>query len=471
MILAVFIALCFFYTPVLADFQISDETIERIDALVSSKIDWSGDTPAYTILIDQGGTTIYEKNIGYADIGNKIPASHDTVYKIGSITKSYTALAILQMVEKGQLNLDATVSQYLADYEGPASEVTVRELLTHTSGIPNYTSIAEAWPFLIWSATNQSEIIGVFKDKPLEFPSGTQFSYSNSGYYLLGMIVESVSKLDYFEYIRTFILKPLKLTATFTGEYEEIVPQQARGYSTTPQGYSNAAPIYHMAPFSAGTIEASAADLVKFRRGIFKGSTTSVKLQALLRQTDNFPDGTQQRYAMGALRVSDFYGHQRWWHSGDTSGFSSQLDFFPQEDITLVILVNTNGAPISPDNLAIKIEREIFSVPQSAETEAQVSEPLLQSYVGEYLMSPFRLMGRYVRIGLRDGILQLQVNDDDEHPVLIPLRARSNNQFVLSVDDELNIRFISEHRKVTGIQLIKAGDVFPGQRWLSSQPR
>ena len=85
-IFAVYLSLCFFCTPVLAGFRISDETIERIDTLVSSKIDWSGDTPAYTILIDQGGTTIYEKNIGYADIGNKIPASHDTVYKIGSIT-------------------------------------------------------------------------------------------------------------------------------------------------------------------------------------------------------------------------------------------------------------------------------------------------------------------------------------------------------------------------------------------------
>jgi CubicO group peptidase (beta-lactamase class C family) len=453
-----------------AGVQISDETVERIDALVSSKIPWTGYTPAYSILIDQAGQIVYERNIGYADIGNRVPATRDTVYKTGSITKSYTALAVLQMVEKGQIDLDARVSQYVTDLEGPAAGVTVRQLLTHTSGIPNYTALPEAEPILAWVVTSRDEIVDLFDDKPLDFEPGTHYSYSNSGYYLLGLIIEAVSDQDYFDYLKTQVFEPLHLEATYTGAYEEIVPHQARGYLVTPEGFANADPVPQLTPYSAGTLEASAADLVKYRRAVFKSEVTTEKLRELITTTGTFSGGDQQRYALGALVVSDFYGHPRWGHSGGISGFSSHHDYFPDDDLTVVVLVNANGAPVSPGALASKMAREIFSIAQPEETEVEVSGQLLESYVGKYRMSPFRLFGEFARIVLKDGVLQLQVNNDDENPTLMPLLPRSINEFVLAMDDELRLRFIAESGEVTGLELITSSGALPAYRVSASQP-
>jgi len=467
---AVFFANVVFCYPVQAKVEFNQETINRLDVLVSSKISWSGDSPAYSILIDQGGEIVYERNIGYADIGNHVPATRNTVYKIGSITKSYTALAVLQLVEKGEIDLDANVSTYLKDYEGPAGNVTVRNLLTHTSGIPNYTALPEAREKLSWAVTTREDIVDLFKDKPLEFEPGSNFSYSNSGYYLLGLIVEAVSGSDYYDYIKTNVFESFDLKATFTGDYAEIVPQQARGYTVTPEGFANADPTLKLAPFSAGSLDASAADLIKYRRAVFKSESISQELREMVTQTSAFPGGIQMRYALGALLVSDFHGHRRWGHSGGISGFGSYHAYFPDDDITLVVLVNANGAPISPGNLAVKMAREIFMVPQPGDSEVEVSEQVLESYVGKYSMSPFRLFGEFARIVLKDGVLQLQANDDDENPSLIPLSARAVNEFVLAMGDELRIRFISETGQVTGLELLTSGGAMPASKIPATQP-
>jgi len=452
------------YNLAQAAVQINEETIEKLNALVTSKIPWNGNTPAYSILIDQGGKIVYERNIGFADIGNQVAASRDTVYKIGSITKSYTALAILQLVEKGQINLDAKVSYYLADFEGPAAEVTIAELLTHTSGIPNYTDLPEGEELMAWVVTTRENIVNLFDDKPLEFEPGTHFNYSNSGYYLLGLVIESVTGQDYFDYVKAHVFTPLGLRATYTGAYEEVVPHQARGYLVTPEGFINGAPTPQLTPFSAGTLEASAADLIKYRRAVFRSKVTSNKLRELITRTGTFPGGTQQRYALGALVVSDFYGHRKWGHSGGITGFSSYHDYFPDDDITVVVLVNANGAPISPANLASKMERVIFSIPQPDQTKVEVSEKLLESYAGKYRMGHFRMMGEYVCIVLEQGVLQLQVNDDIENPVLMALLPRSNQEFVLAEDDELRIRFNTESAKVTGLEFVTNNGVSPAYK-------
>jgi len=460
-VLAVLLVFCF---PAQGRVEINQETIDKIDALVSSKVIWSGDTPAYSILIDQGGEIVYERNIGFADIGNRVPATRDTVYKIGSITKSFTALAILQLVEEGTVDLDARVSQYLTDFVGPASEVTVRQLLTHTSGITNYTALPEAQPKLSWVQTTREDIVGLFRGKPLEFNPGTHYSYSNSGYYLLGLIVEAVSGQDYFDYLKTNVFEPLGLKSTYAGKYEEIVQQQARGYVATPDGFANAPPLSQLTPFSAGILDASAADLIEYRRGVFKSVAISERLRGLVTTTGTFPDGVKQRYALGALSITDFHGHRKWGHSGGISGFASYHDYFPDDDITVVVLVNANGAPISPANLAVKMAREIYSVPQPPETEVEVPEKLLESYVGRYQMQPFIFAGASKRIVLNDGVLRLQINDDDENPVQIPVFPRPGNEFVLAIDDEIRLRFISSSGEVTGLELFNADGAMPAFR-------
>lgn len=456
--------------PVQAAVEFNAETTQKLDALIGEKISWTGDTPAYSILIDQGGTVVYEKNIGFADIGNQVAATRDTVYKIGSISKSYTALAILQLLEQGKVDLDAPVSQYLADYEGPGAVATVRQLLTHTSGIPNYTALPEAAPIMSWVVNSREDIVALFRDKPLEFEPGSNYSYSNSGYYLLGLIIEAVSGQDYFEYLKANVFQPLDLNATYPGAYEQIVPLQARGYLVTQEGFANAAPTPQLTPFSAGTLEASAVDLVKYRRAVFHSAAVSDKLRGWLTETTTFPDGTPQSYALGALSVTHFYGHSRWGHAGGISGFNSMHDYYPDEDLTIVVLVNANGAPLSASDLAGRLAREIFSIPQLNDETVDVAEEILNSYVGTYRMSPFRIMGEFMRVVLKDGSLQLQMNDDDENPMLMPLLARSNSEFALAISEDFRISFVSEAGEVTGIKVLMSGEVSPGTRVRDSSP-
>jgi len=464
LLFVVLIANVVFCVPALANVEFDQETIDKLDALVDSKVSWAGNTPAYSILIDQGGEIVYERNTGFADIGNRIPATRNTVYKLGSITKSFTALAVLQLVEKGEIDLDGTVSNYLADFEGPASEVTVRQLLAHTSGIPNYTALPEAAPILSGLVTTREDIVALFRDKPLEFEPGSNYSYSNSGYYLLGLIIEAVSEQDYFDYINTNIFEPFDLQATYAGDYAEIVSPQARGYLVTPDGYVNAVQTPQLTPFSAGTLDGSAADLIKYRRAVFKSETTSEQLRDLITTTGTFPGGVKQRYALGALTITDFYGHRKWGHSGSIAGFASHHEYFPDDDITIVAFVNANGAPVGLGSLIPKMAREIFSVPQPGDTEVDVSPQLLESYVGKYRMSPFRLYGEFARIVLKEGDLKLQINDDDENPSLIPLFPRADNEFVLAIDDELRIRFMTEAGEVTGLELFNYDRVMPAYK-------
>jgi D-alanyl-D-alanine carboxypeptidase len=452
-----------FCLPVLAAVHFDDELKDRIDALVTSKVPWTGYTPSYSILIDQGGQTVYERNIGYADIGNRIPATHDTVYKVGSITKSYTALAILQLVEKGQIDLDANISKYLADLQGVSANATVRQLLTHSSGITNYTALPEARSIMTWKVTTRDDIVDLFEGKALDFEAGTQYSYSNSGYYLLGLIIESVSGQDYFEYLQEQVFDPLHLEATYSGAYDEIVPHQARGYVVTEDGFANADPTSKLTPFSAGILEASAADLVKYRRAVFNSEATSAELLELVTTTETFPGGIPHRYALGALVKRDFYGHPSWGHSGGITGFTTHHEYFPDDDLTVIVLVNANGAPISPGSLATKMAREIYSIPQPEQTTVEVSEQLLASYAGKYQMSPYRHFGEFINVVFKDGLLQLQLSDD-ENPQFMPLSAMPGNEFALPIDDEIRLRFVSASGQVTGLELIMSGTVSSGHR-------
>jgi len=465
LIICLLLGLCPLTDAAASDELWSDGSLaQRLDDLVSEMVSWSGATPAYSIAIDQGGEIVYEKHLGFADIGNRVPASRETTFKIGSISKSYTALAVLQLVEQGKVDLDAAVSRYLPDLAGPAAGATIRELLTHTSGIPNYTDLSETRPLLEWSEPTRDEIVALFQDEALEFVPGTRYSYSNSGYYLLGLVIESVSGKDYFDHLESGILVPLGLNATYSGDYADIVSNQARGYVATPEGFENAAPTSHLAPFSAGMLEASAADVARYRRGVFTSPEISAKLRDLVTKTGRFSDGTDHFYSLGALVISDFHGHRRFEHNGGITGFVSEHVYFPNHDLTIVVLVNANGAPVSPDALAASLSRKILGVAEPDATEVEVPEQLLESYAGLYPMKPLWLAGEFKRVVLEDGSLLLQLDPDGEQPTQIPLLPRTDREFALAIDEGIRIRFVVEQGQVRGLEVLSEGRVSPAQR-------
>lgn len=195
----------------------------------------------------------------------------------------------------------------------------------------------------MWVPTTRDDIVELFIDKPLDFAPGTNFNYSNSGYYLLGLIVEAAGGQDYYDYLRAEILDRLQLTDTVNGKYEDIVPGRARGYGSAPDGFSNAAPTPNLTPFAAASLQATAGDIAAFRRATMVGDWLTPKLRARLLELGSFPDGTLQTYALGSLQRGEHLDQPLWGHSGGISDFLSYHGYYPALDLTVVVL--TNGQP------------------------------------------------------------------------------------------------------------------------------
>jgi len=431
-----------------------DSVTEKLDYLIGQEITWQGLTPSYTIYVDKGGKTVYEKSVGLADIEGRVMATSDTVYQIGSISKSYVALAILQLVEQGKVKLQSTVTDYVKDYDGPGGVATVEQLLVHTSGIPNYTALPEGREILAWVPTEREDIRALFESLPLDFEPGSNYSYSNSGYYLLGLIVEEVSGQDYYDYLEEHIYEPLGLTATYSGNYEEIVPNRARGYSGAQGEFTNAPPTPNLTPFSAGSIQASARDVALYRRGVFQSGVFSKRLLKMLTSTVDFASGTNNPYALGALSHGQLGEHTSVSHSGGISGFISHHVYYPNSDLTVVVLTNTGTPPVSPAILAEKVAAVVLGVSQDSAADTQpveVDETTLERYAGEYLMTPFRITGDgRIALLVKDGQLHVTLGDGRMMPPT-PLTPISQREFVMPGLSNSVISMTESRGKVTGL--------------------
>lgn len=423
---------------------ISPETKAAIDEITTA-IKEAGQYPSITVLVDQGGKTLYANYSGTTDIEQNIQASADSAYAIGSITKSFTALATLQLVEAGKIDLQQPVSKYLPDYSGPAAEVAVKHLLDHTSGIPNYTGdIPGLHEKLDRTDFSREEMVDFFASQPLHFAPGEMFNYTNSGYYLLGLIIEKVSGLDYYDYLRQNVFEPLDMNRSYSGNSDEIIAGRVHGYDAGDKGLINAAPWWYLIPYSAGSLIMTAEDLVKYRRGVFHSEAFSDRLRELLLTTNTLSDGTQNIYAQGGLVLSDFNGHRKISHSGDIWGFAADHAYYPDEDVTIVVLSNRQADAPSVVSLEQKIAREVFGIPQPQIQNLEVSAAELARIQGDYRLHPF-IFGPpvYGFVG-QEGRLFLKFGGVNQEGPMIPLLSQGNGRFLFAPDDEWSFQFDQE---------------------------
>jgi CubicO group peptidase (beta-lactamase class C family) len=400
--------------------------------------------PAVTVLVDRKGETVFEFTIGLADIGEQRAPHSDSVYAIGSITKSFTALATLQLVDAGKVALDDTVGKWLPDYAGPARDVTVARLLDHTSGIPNYTEIQPLYPKLERNAWTRDEMVANFASLPLQFEPGTRWSYTNSGYYLLGLIIEKASGLDYYEYLRRNVFAPLGMTRSYDGNDAEVVPGRVRGYRVRDGVTYNASPWHYLVPFSAGSLLSTAKDLARYRRGVFTSPDFPPSLRALITRAVPLQDGTANLYALGGLIDSDFGGHRKLSHSGEIFGFHSDHAYYPAEDLTIVVLTNRTGLMPSPVSLEHKLARVLLNV-QAPDTLPVASKPAeLERYAGDYDLRPFLFGSERYTFAIENGSLVVKIGGA-EAPGL-PLVHVGPHRFAMALDDEWAFGFDTPQR-------------------------
>lgn len=415
-----------------------DGTRVQLAATIAEFYESAG-PPAVTVLVDRRGETVFEMSIGMADVAEKRAADGESVYAIGSITKSFTALATLQLVEGDQLRLDDTVGKWLTDYTGPGRDVTIAQLLDHTSGIPNYTDDRKLYPRLQRDAWTRPAMVANFAALPLSFAPGSRWSYTNSGYYLLGLIIEKVSGLDYYEYLQRHVFAPLGMDRTYSGDDAAVIPARARGYRGRGATLTQAPPWHYLVPFAAGSLLSTAQDLARYRRGVFTSAQFSPTLRELVTRTRPLADGTPNLYALGGLVVGEFGGRRKWSHSGEIFGFHSNHAYYPDEDLTIIVLTNRMGLMPSPVSLEHKLARILLDVPRPARTPVSLTPAQLARFTGDYELRPFLFGPPRYTVALESGALVLKIGGPEAEG--LPLLPVGDGLFVSALDDEWTVEF------------------------------
>lgn len=287
------------------------------------------------VLVSLDGKTLLDRGYGYADLEWKIPDAPDTKFRLGSITKQFTAASILLLQERGKLKLSDPVKMYIPNAPKTWDHITIYNLLTHTSGIPDLTHIP-GFMSQIANPTTPEHQIRWFLNKPLEFAPGTKYQYSNSGYILLGYIIEQLSGTSYQRFLRDNIFGPLGMRDTGYDSNQAIIRHRASGYSPGTDGPVNASYINMTQPFSAGGLYSTTRDLLRWEDGLFGGKSLSPA--ALREMTTPFLN----HYGCG-LRINSFDGHTDIHHAGGINGFNSEMDYFPKEKLAIIVLANLNG--------------------------------------------------------------------------------------------------------------------------------
>jgi len=265
-------------------------------------------------------------------------------YEIGSISKHITAVALLQLWERNRVDLDATVGTYLDDIPEAWRRVTLRQLLTHTSGVPDYE---EAGGYGVYETSpTPAQVFAIVSDRPLDFEPGTRWSYSNTGYFLLSLVVQGVSGERFGDYLREHLFEPLGMHHTFMGGYapEGVTLAQGCKPGDAPDAPRvDVRPITEASTFGAGGISSTLTDWALWDEALHGGHILSPRAMEVLFTTQHLADGSDTGYAFGMFRT-EYRGLPRLDHSGQTQGFSANYEHFPDRDVSMIVFANSYGS-------------------------------------------------------------------------------------------------------------------------------
>ncbi len=318
----------------------SNTTLEvYADSLFQVSID-SAQIAGAAILVYQNGKTILKKSYGYASLELGTPMPPDGIFDIGSVTKQFTAAAILKLVEDGKLSLEDDFTKYL-EVDTKGRKVTINNLLNHTSGIASYTEIPEFWDISNLDYPKDS-LVRLVERNDFMFEPNEALIYNNSAYFFLGLIIEKVSGQSYREFLQQKIFEPLGLHHTSYSSINEIVKNKVSGYKYSPNGLKQGGYQNHVWPYSSGSLSSSTEDLLIWMKALHNGKVLTAPMYQSMITPDKLNDGAMVSYAKALVNFSN-YGHKEISHGGAITGFSSYVQYFPDDDLYIICLINTIG--------------------------------------------------------------------------------------------------------------------------------
>jgi CubicO group peptidase (beta-lactamase class C family) len=326
-------------------------TLERkVDELFNAHAAANGFSGS--VLLASKGKPLVSKGYGYANAEWQIANTPQTKFRVGSVTKQFTSMLVMQLREQGKVKLEDSVCLYVEPCPAAWKGVTIHHLLTHTSGIPTYTALP-AWRETMMAPRTIEQMIGFFRDLPLQWQPGERYAYNNSGYFLLGVVIEKTAGKKYEQALQDMILTPLGLKDTGYDWPQAIVPRRASGYRGNAATLSHAPAIDMQQPYAAGALYSTVEDLLKWDQALY--SDTLIPAAAKNIMWTPFLENYAYGWNIGAPSAATF-GHRRVAHGGGINGFSAQIIRLPDAHVTAIVLSNNergNAGAAARDLLAL----------------------------------------------------------------------------------------------------------------------
>jgi len=426
---------------------VAAQDVARMDQVVRASSE--ADAFSGAVLVARDGRILLDQGYGLANREWNIPNDGDTRFRLGSLTKQFTAVAVMLLNQQGKLDLDAPIKTWLPDAPAAWDAITPRHLLSHTAGIPNFTAFDDYEALKTRPATT-AELIARFSDRPLDFAPGSRFAYSNSGYVLLSAIIEAASGQTYADFVTANLFAPLGMSDSGYDRHDAILPRRASGYTPSDDGVINADYVDMSIPMGAGALYSTTHDLLKWEQGLFGGRVLNP--QSMTALTTPVRSG----YAMGLL-VTQADGKKLVWHNGAIEGFNTYMAYDPGDRTAVIVLGNLNGE--APDKLGaalVTLARGGTVTLPSERRAVALSPDVLKGYEGVYNLAPtFALT-----ISVVDGKLMAQATGQPA----FELTAEAEDAFYLTAVDA-QITFTRDAASaVDGLVLHQGGRDMPAKR-------
>jgi CubicO group peptidase (beta-lactamase class C family) len=422
-------------TILFLSFSVDAQKIDKkIDALIEKAVQLNRFNGS--VLVCKNGNIIYEKAFGYQNAEKNIPNTLNTIYQIGSTTKEFTAAVILKLAEDNKLSLEDKLSKYFPNFKR-GDEITIKHLLTHTSGLYEILRDHDA----VNTSTqprSKEKMLSYFINKPLNFNPGTQYSYCNSGYMLLGLIIEKVTGKSFEQIVKDLILMPLDMKSSGFDFAALQSPRKAVGYTKyTKTIKEGSTPWDSTATYSAGSLYSTVGDLYKWHNGMMKYKVYNK--ESLEKATTPFLEG----YGLGCW-IDTIYNKKVVSHGGNILGFTGYFGRIQEDNVCIILLNNIFNHQI--ETIGQSILAILYNKPYSYFDEIKLTPEVLEKYVGAYDVNA----DYKVKIIRKENQLFIKRNNEPE----IEIFAYKENVF-FQKDDDIRISFQNENNIISKITIIE----------------
>lgn len=350
---------------------------KSFDSILSKE--FKPNEPGASAIVVKKGVILYKKGIGMADMELNVPANPDMIFRIGSITKQFTAVCILKLAGEGKLSLQDDIKKFIPDY-AIKEPITIEHLLTHTSGIKSYTNVDSFWRNMRTDMTPR-EIIRLTEKDSLEFKPGTKYNYNNTGFVMLGYMIEKISGKSYEDFVTEYLFKPAGMTKTFFGNESRIIKDRAKGYKKDGTMFFNSDYISMTLPHAAGSLISTVEDLWKWNQSLYSYKFISKDWVDKATTSYQLANGKSTNYGYG-LGVSAVQGSLAFEHGGGIPGFLTYGIYMPTEEVFVAVFSNCDCK--SPDAIATKMAAIAIGKPYNFKS-LPLKEADAKQYEGVYL--------------------------------------------------------------------------------------